>query len=152
MGAEKTEQKQRGDHLFKPGQSGNPSGRPKGALNRTTRAAIVLLEGESEALTRKAIDLAKAGDMTAMRLCLERLIPRAKARPLMETETLPETVSEALSVVLQAVNDGALLPFEAKALGDILEARRKAKEDEQWESAFSFIGKSSSPVGDDEQE
>src|SRR4029077_7685570 len=42
-----------------PGQSGNPSGRPKGSRNRTTLAAEALLDGEAEQLTRKAIELAK---------------------------------------------------------------------------------------------
>jgi len=46
---------------FKPGQSGNPSGRPKGARHATTLAIEVLLEGEGEAITRKAIEAAKAG-------------------------------------------------------------------------------------------
>jgi hypothetical protein len=64
--------KQRG-RPFKPGQSGNPLGRPKGVRNRATVAAEALLEGEAEALTRKAIELALAGDPTALRLCLERI-------------------------------------------------------------------------------
>jgi hypothetical protein len=37
---------------FKPGQSGNPRGRPKGARHKATLAAQKLLDGESEALTR----------------------------------------------------------------------------------------------------
>jgi hypothetical protein len=44
---------------WKKGQSGNPSGRPKGARHRTTVAIEALLGGEGEALTRKAIELAK---------------------------------------------------------------------------------------------
>jgi len=60
--------------------------------------------------------------ITTLRLCLERLIPRAKGRPLSDAETLPESVAEALSVVLQAVNEGTLLPSEGRALADILEA------------------------------
>jgi DNA transposition AAA+ family ATPase len=49
---------------FKPGQSGNPEGRPKGARNRATVAAERLLDGEADTLTRKAIELAKKGDTT----------------------------------------------------------------------------------------
>ncbi len=44
--------------LFEAGTSGNPNGRPKGARNKTTVAVEALLEGEAEALTRRAIDLA----------------------------------------------------------------------------------------------
>jgi hypothetical protein len=58
---------------FQPGQSGNPSGRPKGARNKATLVVEALLENEAEALTRKVIDLALEGSMPALRLCLERL-------------------------------------------------------------------------------
>src|SRR5687768_12762239 len=61
---------------FRPG---NP-GRPRGCRNRATLAALALLEGEAEALTRKAVELALAGDTVALRLVLDRLLP--KARPL----------------------------------------------------------------------
>ena len=44
---------------FKSGQSGNPGGRPKGALNKATLASQALLDGEAEALTRKVVELAK---------------------------------------------------------------------------------------------
>jgi Family of unknown function (DUF5681) len=68
--SENTGRKQK--NRFQEGQSGNPNGRPKGSLNATTLAAQALLEGEAEALTRKAIDLAKGGDITALRLCIDR--------------------------------------------------------------------------------
>jgi hypothetical protein len=69
---------------FRPGQSGDPAGKPKGARNRATVAAEALLEGEAEMLTRKAIELGLSGDTTALRLCLERLMPprRWKTRTL----------------------------------------------------------------------
>jgi uncharacterized protein DUF5681 len=57
MSTEIAAAKQRG-RPFKPGQSGNPKDRPKGARNRATIAAESLLDGEAEALTRKAIELA----------------------------------------------------------------------------------------------
>ncbi|MGC2200117.1 MAG: DUF5681 domain-containing protein, partial [Stellaceae bacterium] len=40
---------------FAKGQSGNPAGRPRGSSNRSTRAAQLLLDGETTALTRKAV-------------------------------------------------------------------------------------------------
>jgi hypothetical protein len=63
---EKTDTKQ--GARFRKGQSGNPSGRPPGARNKTTLAAEALLDGEAEALTRKAIERALEGDTTALRL------------------------------------------------------------------------------------
>ena len=44
---------------------GNP-GRPAGARNRATLAALALLEGEAEALTRRCVGLALGGDTTAL--------------------------------------------------------------------------------------
>jgi Family of unknown function (DUF5681) len=65
---------------FKVGQSGNPSGRPKGARNKTTIAIDALLENEAEALTRKVIELALDGNVLALRLCVERLTPPRRAQ------------------------------------------------------------------------
>ena len=50
---------------FQPGKSGNPAGKPAGARNKTTLAVEALLDGEAEGLTRKAIELANAGDIAA---------------------------------------------------------------------------------------
>ena len=57
---------------FVKGRSGNPTGRRYGSRNKKTLAAAVLLDGEAEALTRKAVELALAGDRTALRLCIEK--------------------------------------------------------------------------------
>jgi hypothetical protein len=61
--AEDTAKKQRG-RPFEPGTSGNPNGRPRGSRNKTTLAIEALFEGESEAITRKLLEMAKEGDMT----------------------------------------------------------------------------------------
>lgn len=60
---------------FVAGTSGNPAGRPRGSRNRTTLAAQALLDGEAEALTRVAINMALAGDMQALKVCLDRILP-----------------------------------------------------------------------------
>jgi hypothetical protein len=62
---------------FQPGQSGNPNGRPKGIVDK--RAELRgLLEPHAKEIVEKLIESAKAGDPTALRLCIERLIPRVK--------------------------------------------------------------------------
>ena len=65
---------------FEKGRSGNPGGRRQGSRNKATLAAAALLAGESEALTRKAVEMALAGDPTAMRLCMERVLPPCRER------------------------------------------------------------------------
>src|ERR1700686_4992580 len=73
------QQKQRGrspGQPFTKGVSGNPAGRPVGSRNAATEMAQALLDGEGAALMRKCIDDALGGDKSAMKLCLERLVPR----------------------------------------------------------------------------
>src|SRR6266446_3367677 len=65
---------------FEKGRSGNPGGRRRGSRNKVTLAAAALLAGESEALTRKAVEMALGGDPTAMRLCMERVLPPCRER------------------------------------------------------------------------
>ena len=62
-------------------QPGNP-GRPKGARHKATLAAEALLDGEAEGLTRKAVEAALGGDMAALRLCLDRIVPPRRERPI----------------------------------------------------------------------
>ncbi|MCK8457032.1 hypothetical protein [Sphingomonas faeni] len=109
---------------------GNP-GKAKGTRWRQSRAAELLLEGESEALTRKAIDLAKAGDTTALRLCLERLVPVRKDRTIEFELPNVTTASDhpvALGAILAGVATGEITPAEAQALSAVLEQHRRALE------------------------
>ena len=116
---------------FEKGTSGNPNGRPKGSRNRSTLAAETLLDGEAEALTRKAIELALNGDLSAIRLCLERLIPARRSRviqfDLPETSTV-EDVVVAYDAVITAMADGEISPDEAATVAGVLESKRKAIE------------------------
>lgn len=114
---------------FEPGRSGNPGGRPKGARNRSTQALEEIFEGESEALTRKAIELALDGDTVALRMCLDRLMPVRKDRPI--TFTLPdiETASDltkATKALMQGVAGGEITPAEAAELSKLVDAHVKA--------------------------
>jgi hypothetical protein len=104
---------------FAPGKSGNPNGRPKGARNETTLAAEALLEGEAEALTRKLIDKAKEGDISALRFCLERICPPRRDR--LVTVEMPEIgsvqeASKAAAAVLAACAAGEISTSEAADL------------------------------------
>jgi hypothetical protein len=63
---------------FTKGQSGNPAGKPKGAKDKRTELRA-LLRPHAEDLVAKAVELAKAGDTTALRICIDRLIPPIRA-------------------------------------------------------------------------
>jgi hypothetical protein len=118
--SENTEKKQ--STKYKKGQSGNPAGRPKGSLNQTTLACQELLDGEAEAITRKAVEKALAGDLTAIRLCLERIIPPRKERPIFID--LPKMakyrdMKQFTEALLEAVKNGNLTIDEAQGIIDI---------------------------------
>src|SRR5215207_7603106 len=92
------------DTRFRPGQSGNPAGKAKGTRHRATRAAEALLDGEVEALTRKAVDMALAGDTVAMRLCLDRIMPARKDRHIPFSLPKLETAEDAVKATAALVN------------------------------------------------
>jgi hypothetical protein len=60
---------------WKKGQSGNPAGMSKGTRHRATMLAEKLMEDDAENTVQAVVNAAKAGDPTAMRLCIERLVP-----------------------------------------------------------------------------
>jgi hypothetical protein len=115
--------KNAGNTRGKPFQHGNP-GKPKGARHRTTLACDALLEGEAEAITRKAIEMAKGGDPVAIRLCLERIAPPRRDRPVPFTLPALDTAADAktaAAAIVRAVANGDLTPSEAAELSKLLD-------------------------------
>ncbi|MES2204778.1 MAG: DUF5681 domain-containing protein [Pseudomonadota bacterium] len=103
---------------FKVGKSGNPNGRPKGAVSRRVRLAN-LLEPHAEELISKTIELALEGDSTALRLCIERLIPKTKYEPLdieLPAKLDNKGIAKLNDEIMQAVLDGRLNIDEADRL------------------------------------
>lgn len=126
------------DGTFAPG---NP-GRPKGARHKTSLAVEELLDGEAEALTRKAIELAKGGDMAALRLCLERIAPARKDAPVrfhLPAITSAREAAEAASAVLAAVSEGEITPVEGAAVMALLEQYSRALEASDFEARISAL-------------
>ena len=115
------------DGTFAPG---NP-GRPVGARHKTTTAILSLMDGQGEALTQKAIDLALDGDTTALRLCIERIAPTRKDAPV--TFDLPEMsgasdAATAAGAVLASVSQGELTPSEGAHVMGLIDSYRRTLE------------------------
>jgi hypothetical protein len=121
---------------FRKGVSGNPKGRPQGSRNKATLAIELLLNGEAEAITRKAIEMALEGDGPAMRLCLDRIFPPRKDRPVTfdmpDIESLSDAVS-AMGCLLSEVASGNISPGEAQAVAGVIETYRRTLETEEIE-------------------
>jgi hypothetical protein len=90
--------------------SGNRARGPKGARHKCLLSVEALLDGEAEGLTRKAIELALSGDTTALRLCIKRILPARKDRPVQlqmpeieGVQDLTEATAALLRLLLRAV-------------------------------------------------
>jgi hypothetical protein len=139
--AEKTAKQQRG-RPFKAGQSGNPKGRPPGSRNATTLAVETLLDGEAEELTRKATELAKGGDLAALRICLDRIAPPRRDRHVafaLPPMTKPADAVKAMASIVAAVAAGELTPSEASELTKLVESYTRILETEDHEERLRAL-------------
>jgi hypothetical protein len=106
-------------------------GRPKGSRNKATLAIEGLLEGQAEALTQTVISKALDGDSTALRLCMDRIAPPMKDKPVVFP--LPRMhcaldASEAAGSVLSAVSEGILTPIEGTRVMGLIDSYRRTLE------------------------
>jgi len=100
-------------------------------MNQATRDAAVLLSGEAGALTRKAIELAIAGDIAALRLCIDRIIAPQREQPIafaMPALGGAGDLAAAMNAVTAAAAGGAMTPAEAASLAQVLEAHARVIE------------------------
>ncbi|WPZ21680.1 DUF5681 domain-containing protein [Sulfitobacter faviae] len=121
--------------------SGNP-GRPRGARHRVTQAIEAMLEGQREALTQAAIDKALEGDVTALRLCLDRIAPARKDSAVSFDLPKIETANDAANAaraILKAVADGEVTPLEAASVMSVVEQFRRTLETTEIERRITAL-------------
>jgi Family of unknown function (DUF5681) len=127
---------------FQSRPSGNPNGRPLGSRHRATVLAENLLDGQTEELIQKTIELALSGDSTALRLCIERIIAPRRDRPvnfrLPVLNSADDTVA-AIVAITDGVASGELTPAEAAELAKVVEAYRSAVESAEIERRLSAL-------------
>jgi hypothetical protein len=102
---------------WKKGQTGNPGGKKKGTGKVSQLRA--LLDPHAEDLVNKAKDMALGGDMTALRLCLERLVPpiKIKDEPVtVEGMDGSKSLVEQGQAIINALAKGGVTPSEAATL------------------------------------
>jgi F0F1-type ATP synthase gamma subunit len=129
---------------FQKGQSGNPAGRPRGALNRATVLAQTLLSERAESIAGKVIELAERGDMTALRVCMDRLVPVIKHQPiaveLPPIEKPADSVDAAASIAA-AVAAGELTATEAAELAKVIDVYVRALDSKGFDERLSKLEK-----------
>jgi hypothetical protein len=114
---------------FQKGQSGNPAGRPRGSRNKHTIAAEKLFAEDAEALIRVAIDLAKAGDIAALRLCLDRICAPQRHRPVsFDMPALGRAADAvgAMGTLMEGIAEGEVSAPEAAGLAKVIQGFTQA--------------------------
>ena len=127
---------------FKKGQSGNPAGRPPGSRNKTTIASQNLLDGEAEAITRKAIRMAKNGDTLALRLCLDRIYPKPKESRIkapLPTIATAADIPMAIVAIFKMIGGGEITVEQGKALANIVATQCGVLETTELEKRIASI-------------
>jgi hypothetical protein len=139
--AENTAGKQRG-RPFPRGKSGNPRGKPKGARHKTTLLAEKLMQNDAENIVNAVLTAARAGDMTAARIVLDRIAPARRDNPV--TFALPKIKRPADAVaasaaILSAVADGRLTPGEALEISKLIDGFVKTLEVAELEARLNEL-------------
>jgi hypothetical protein len=144
--AKNTSEAQRG-RPFDPGQSGNPSGRPKGSRNRVTKA-VAALDGHSEALVAKAVEMALDGDSAMARALVNTLVPRTRDRTIEFDLPKIETAADACaasSALLAACSRGELSPNEANQIMALISTHVRTIEVAELETRLTALEKRPRP-------
>lgn len=109
------------------GQSGNPAGRPPGSRNVQTELREAL-NAHGQDLLDQLVEKAKAGESTALRFLLKRLLPSAKSAPIQVPLQLEGTAAEQAEQVKHRLAEGLLTFDEARGLLDAIHAVELTKE------------------------
>lgn len=119
---------------FEPGNTMG-QGRPRGSRNKRTMLTE-LMQDHGEAMIKQCQVLALQGDPTALRLCMERLLPPCKPSNnrfrMPQLKTMADIV-KAFPVLARAVASGKLSAQEGEAISRIFEGHRRAIADEDFE-------------------
>lgn len=134
-----TQKKKPPAHAWRPGQSGNPAGKPPGSGElQKLRAAI----GEHvPEIINQLVAAARCGDIQAARLILERVLPPMKATEQAVELDLPEggTLTAKAAAVLSAAAAGVLAPGQAAQLISALGTVAKISEIDELASRVAAL-------------
>jgi hypothetical protein len=122
--------KRAGRGRFTAGTRPGP-GRPKGERTRLAAALDAIAAADAEAVLAAVLEAAKAGDMGAAKLILDRLWPAPKGRAL-ELDLPPVEDAGglvlAMAALVSTMADGTVTPDEARTIAAVLSEQRMAIE------------------------
>ena len=115
---------------FKKGESGNPKGRPVGAMDKRARYRE-LLEPHAPELIELAVNMAKDGNEKMLALILDRLLPaRPRSNPI-KIDANSTTASDHGRQIIQSMLLGQIDPDQAKTAMSSLTSMMKVIETEE---------------------
>jgi len=128
---------------------GNPGGgRPKGSPDRRTARYREALESELPDLLETLVGNARNGDMTAMKMILDRVLPPLK--PAEQAKPFPvdgDSMIDVANGILKNASAGAISIADAVALlnalatfGRVTDAARKVRREEESKQWDSLLG------------
>ena len=124
---------------FRPGSSGNYSGRKPGVPDRRSELRAALA-GEAPALLQRAIALALSGDRETLCFLLGRLLPVARHDETVALPCAPDaTLGERVRLLCQAAFDGSLSPASASSLARMLQAESGIIEVEELSARIAAL-------------
>jgi hypothetical protein len=103
-----------------------------------------LLRDNAKELIEKAIEMAKGGDGPALRLCIDRLAPPRKDRPVwFELPKMNESrdAVKASAAIVEAVASGDLTPSEASELSKVVDGYARSLQAAEFEERISKLEK-----------
>ncbi len=116
---------------WKPGQSGNPSGRPKGSLNRTSALFNDRVCAQLPELIDALIKSGLAGEAWAMDIIAKRLWPIRRGAPMPISLPPVNTIDEIphlLEAISHQVESGEISAEEGSSIALLADYRRIAME------------------------
>jgi hypothetical protein len=119
------------DGTFAKGNAVNLAGKPKGTRHASTRLAEALIDGRAKELINKAVDMALAGDPTAMRIVIDRLCPPRRERTIsLEMPSIKSATDliVAAAALTEATAAGDITPSEAASMSTLVGNVAKAIE------------------------
>lgn len=124
---------------FRQGESGNPKGRPKASgLSAKLRQAIAQ---DSEAMLAALIEQAKAGDVQAARVLLDRVCPalKSEAQPVRVEGLAAGGLVERATAALDAAARGDVAPDVAAGLVSAVGTLARVAEIEDLEKRLQAL-------------
>ncbi len=127
------------DTKFKPGESGNPDGRPKGSKDKRTQYREMFRD-EAENLIKKAVEMAKDGDSSMMRLCIDRIVSPYRARDQkVKLDDLTGTLTDKGEKIIETMSAGVIAPSDAAKMLQVLVAQARIVELDELDKRVSRL-------------